>query len=93
MPRTPDFLFRMVIIWLMSRLYLFMINSITPASISPARVPMGRPARGVRPMEVSMHLPPLMAATEEPLPRWQVMIFRSAMSLPSIAAARAETKR
>ena len=28
-----------------------------PASMSPARVPMGRPARGVKPMEVSTHLP------------------------------------
>ena len=29
---------------------------------------MGRPARGVKPMEVSTLLPPSMAVTEEPLP-------------------------
>ena len=62
-----------------------------PASRSPERVPMGRPARGVKPMEVSTLLPPSTAAMEEPLPRWQVMIFSSEGSLPSMAAARWET--
>ena len=52
---------------------------------------MGRPARGVQPMEVSTLLPPSTAVTEEPLPRWQVMIFSCSMGLPSMAAARPET--
>ena len=38
-------------------------------------------------MEVSTLLPPSMAATEEPLPRWQEMIFSSSVGLPSMAAA------
>ena len=37
-------------------------------SMEPQRVPMGTPSRGVKPMEVSMDLPPSMAQTEEPLP-------------------------
>ena len=93
MPRTPDFLFSTFIISFISQPYLFIRNSITPASISPARVPMGRPASGVRPMVVSTHFPFFTAAMEEPLPRWQVMIFSSSMGLPSMAAARWETKR
>ena len=39
----------------------------------PQRVPMGRPSRGVRPMEVSTHTPATEQEMEEPLPRWQVM--------------------
>ena len=75
----------------MSMPYLFIRYSRMPASRSPERVPIGTPARGVKPMEVSTLLPPSMALTEEPLPRWQVMIFSSSMGLPSRAAARAET--
>ena len=56
----------------MSMPYLFIRYSMIPASRSPERVPMGRPARGVKPMEVSTLLPPSTAVTEEPLPRWQV---------------------
>ena len=56
--------------------------------MSPQRVPMGRPARGVKPIEVSTLLPPSTAAMEEPLPRWQEISFSSSMGLPSIAAAR-----
>ena len=41
-----------------------------------------------KPMEVSTDLPPSMAVTEEPLPRWQEISFSSEASLPSIAAAR-----
>ena len=42
-------------------------------------------------MEVSTLLPPSMAVTEEPLPRWQEMSFSSSAGLPSMAAARWET--
>ena len=61
------------------------------ASISPARVPMGTPARGPRPIVVSTHLPSTMAAREEPLPRWQEMSFSPLGSRPMTAAARADT--
>ena len=43
----------------------------------PQRVPMTRPSSGVKPMVVSMDLPPSTAVMLAPLPRWQVMIFRS----------------
>ena len=42
-------------------------------------------------MEVSTHLPPSIAAREEPLPMWQVTIFNSSMGLPMSSAQRAET--
>ena len=51
---------------------------------------MGKPARGPRPMEVSMHLPSTQADREEPLPRWQ-QITRLCSGLPSMSMARAET--
>src|SRR5699024_11349439 len=56
-------------------------------SISPERVPMTRPSSGVRPIEVSTHLPLRIAETEPPLPRWQVMMFSSSTGLFSIFAA------
>ena len=49
--------------------------------MSPERVPMGRPASGVKPMEVSTLLPPSMAVTEEPLPRWQEISLSCSMGL------------
>ncbi|MPN04558.1 hypothetical protein SDC9_151799 [bioreactor metagenome] len=90
-PITPDFLLRMSSISSMPSLYLFIRYWRMPASMSPTRVPMGRPATGVKPMEVSTLFPPSTAVTEEPLPRWQVMIFSSPAGLPSISAARAAT--
>ena len=62
-----------------------------PASRSPERVPIGRPASGVKPMEVSTDLPPLTAVTDEPLPRWQEMSLSSSIGRPSMAAARSVT--
>ena len=41
----------------------------TPASRSPARVPITRPSIGVMPIEVSTGRPPAMAEAEAPLPR------------------------
>ena len=58
-------------------------------SMLPQRVPMGRPSRGVSPMEVSTHLPALEQLTLEPFPRWQVMTFAS--GLPSSSRARPVT--
>ena len=61
--------------------------------MSPQRVPMMTPASGVRPIVVSRTLPFLMAAREEPLPRWQVMIVVSSGFLPRNSAAARVTKR
>jgi hypothetical protein len=51
------------------------------------------PSRGVNPIEVSTDLPPRIAATEQPLPRWQVMSRRPSSSGRrwSSAARRRET--
>ena len=87
----PDSLFSRFTASEMVMSYLLAMNSTTPTSISPARVPIGRPARGVRPMEVSTQRPPLTAAREEPLPRWQDTTFSSAGSRPRISAARRDT--
>ena len=43
--------------------------------MSPQRVPIINPSSGVKPMLVSTALPPAVAVTLQPLPRWQVMIF------------------
>ena len=51
------------------------MNENTPGSMSPDRVPMTRPARGVRPMDVSMLRPPEMAAALAPLPRCSTTSF------------------
>src|SRR3989339_827239 len=54
---------------------LSMIKFTTPISKSPVRVPIINPSTGVKPIEVSMDLPPSMAHMEAPFPKWQVMIF------------------
>ncbi len=43
--------------------------------MSPVRVPLMMPPVGVRPIEVSRHLPLRMAEMEAPLPRWATMSF------------------
>ena len=88
---TPDFLLSMVRQSSADMLYLFMMNCATQVSISPARVPIGTPASGDRPMEVSWHLPSLTADRDEPLPRWQDTTFSSAGSRPRSSAARRDT--
>ena len=93
-PIRPDFLLRMVVISSMPMPSRFMMYCNAAASISPERVPMTMPSRGVMPIEVSTHLPSLTAESEEPLPRWQMMSLRPLPSAePSICAARLETKR
>ena len=54
-----------------------------PGSMSPVRVPIIRPASGVRPMDVSTARPPRTAAAEAPLPRCRVIWLTSRGSLPS----------
>ena len=60
-------------------------------SISPQRVPIKTPARGVKPIEVSMDRPPWTAVMELPLPRWHVTILSLSTGLSRISAARRET--
>ena len=91
-PKRPDFLLRMLTISATSLMPSFCITKATKeASISPVRVPMVKPANGVKPIEVSTEIPPSTAVIEAPLPKWQVMILRSLTSLPIISAARRAT--
>ena len=52
-----------------------MMERTAAVSMSPQRVPITMPAKGVRPIEVSTTSPFLIAASELPLPRWQVTRF------------------
>ncbi|MNE22021.1 hypothetical protein D3C80_1152090 [compost metagenome] len=65
----------------------------TAGSMSPERVPIASPSSGVRPMEVSTDSPFLMAQTEAPLPRWQLMMLSSDSGLPSALAVSSAMKR
>ena len=73
--RSPDFLLRSVSISAGVFFSASMMASTAAASMSPQRVPITMPARGVRPMEVSTTPPFLIAARDEPLPRWHVTRF------------------
>ena len=52
--------------------------------MEPLRVPIIRPARGVKPMVVSTHLPSFTAVMEEPFPKWQTTILVPLGSRPVI---------
>ena len=54
-------------------------------------VPMIRPSRGVRPMLVSTHLPPMEADTLAPLPKWQTITFAFFGSSPPNLIASPDT--
>ena len=75
MPRTPDFLLRILSISLTVKFSWLQRYSIIAGSRSPERVPMISPSSGVRPIDVSTHLPPIDAEIEAPLPRWQTITF------------------
>ena len=62
-----------------------------PGSMSPERVPMARPASGVRPIEVSIGRPLRIAAADAPLPRWRVIWCVCLGSRPSSAGTCWET--
>ena len=66
-------------------------NPKAPGSTSPDRVPITSPSSGVRPMEVSMLRPRLMAQTDAPLPRWQDTICNRSTGWPITSAARRAT--
>ena len=67
------------------------MNVTTDGSTPPERVPIIKPSRGVKPIDVSITLPWSTAAIDEPLPRWQVIILRSLMSLPILSATLCDT--
>ena len=68
----PDFLLRSVSISAGESFSASMIARTAAGSMLPQRVPMMRPASGVRPIVVSMTSPWRIAARELPLPRWHV---------------------
>ena len=65
----PDFLFNTSLTSSGVMPILSHKKNTTEASMQPLRVPMIRPSNGVKPIEVSTHLPPLTAVTEAPLPK------------------------
>ena len=87
MPKTPDFLFKMASTSSMVNPSLFIKKGMMAGSIEPERVPITKPSNGVKPMEVSTTLPFFTAAMDEPLPKWQVIIFSSSMGFPQSSAA------
>ena len=88
-PYIPHFLLRYVTISPISLPSFLPRYSTAPASMSPERVPMITPSRGVKPIVVSTHLPAFTADKLLPLPRWQTMIF--ALGLPRYFATSVET--
>lgn len=70
-----------------------MRNGMIAGSMLPQRVPIGTPSSGVRPIEVSMHLPPFTALRLEPLPRWQVITRVCSFGMSSFWIARPATYR
>ena len=69
MPSVPDFLFMISSIWAGVRPSRSIKNVTTEGSNPPERVPIIKPSSGVMPMDVSMTLPFLIAAIDEPLPK------------------------
>ena len=58
------------------------MNSSTPGSSDPGRVPIGNPSIAVNPIVVPMLRPPCSAAMLAPLPRWKTTV-RPAAARPS----------
>ena len=69
-PNKPDCFWKIFNISLISVISNFFIkNGMIEASISPVRVPIVTPAKGVNPIEVSTALPPSTAVIDAPLPK------------------------
>ncbi len=90
MPNSPLFLFMRSFTSWVDRPSFSMMKGTMAGSMAPQRVPIMRPSKGVSPMEVSTATPWSMAEMEQPLPRWQVMSFKSSMGSSMKAAARSE---
>ncbi len=87
-PSNPDFVFKSSSSILPSKWPCWSRYVRIPGSTEPERVPIMSPSSGVNPMVVSMLTPPRIAASEHPLPRWQVTSLRSERFRPSHCAAR-----
>ena len=81
-PSKPDFLFRIFTISVTSMFSFLQIKSRTAGSKSPERVPITRPSNGVRPIEVSTHLPFTTALMEEPFPKCATITLELSGSKP-----------
>ena len=68
-PNIPDFLFMIVSISSGVYPYLFSKNGTIAGSISPQRVPIMIPPRGVNPIDVLYDLPFLTAVILAPFPK------------------------
>ena len=91
-PSRPHFLLKKASAsaWVMP--ILSAMRRTAAGSMSPERVPMTRPSRGVMPMEVSTTLPFSTAAMLLPLPRWQVMRLKESRGRSRNLAVASETK-
>ena len=90
-PNTPDFLFSRSLTSSKVKSSFSIINGIIAGSIFPDLVPMAKPSNGVKPILVSIDFPFCTAHILAPFPKWQVTIFKSSTSLPSISAAFKDT--
>ena len=85
-PKRPDFLLSRSDISAAVKPSFSAIKVTTEGSSEPERVPIIKPPSGVSPIVVSITLPPSIAVIDEPLPMWQVIIFKSSIGLPIISA-------
>ena len=68
-----------------------MMKGMIAGSISPQRVPITRPSRGVKPIDVSTETPFFTAFALDPFPMWKQMRFVANGALPRRTEARLAT--
>ena len=90
-PNKPDSLFKISNTCSAVLPVFSIINGIKAGSILPERVPIVTPASGVKPIDVSIDLPPSIAAIDAPLPMWHEIIRKSSIGLSNISAALCDT--
>ncbi len=91
MPSTPEHLLSTVFTSSEEKPSLSIIKSTTAGSILPLLVPITAPSNGVKPIDVSMDLPPLTAVTLTPFPICRLINLVSLISLFKSFAARLDT--
>src|SRR5659263_675323 len=84
MPNKPLCLLKRIDADLVPIFSLSIMYETAPMSISPERVPIINPSSGVNPIDVSTDSPYLIAQTDAPLPRWQVITLTVLGSTPKI---------
>ncbi len=65
------------------------MNSSTPGSSEPERVPIGRPSTAVKPIVVATLCPPEIAHMLAPLPRWKTTVRPEAARASSAGSTEA----